>query len=344
MKKRLLASFLTIVMLLGMLPTSVFAAGNYKVGDTYSSTDANATLPDNIVENARWKLTDTQKDVLTCEYKDLDEHPHTATCEPKCDHREGHNIDCYKNKDGSYNAHWAVCDPTKELPEGCNHYDKNGEHKWDIGDGCWNALGLGITKGFYYVITVGGLFGKIPAWIDPAIELAGNGFIHLVPDPGAIPNCEHGVDHTDDCYDCKHNHTAECYSDYYTWTLVDICAEDGHNMGNWTVTKTPNTKDTGMARRECERTGCDYYETKTLPTLPVGEDGGYVSDPEKGYTYQVIEAPTCTEYGTGKFTYTEGETITIEFTVRIDKLPHTPGEEATCTEDQTCTVCGEVLN
>ena len=42
-------------------------------------------------------------------------------------------------------------------------------------------------------------------------------------------------------------------------------------------------------------------------------------------------------------TCTEDQTCTVCGEVLIGKLGHTPGTEATCTEDQTCTVCGEVL-
>ncbi len=56
---------------------------------------------------------------------------------------------------------------------------------------------------------------------------------------------------------------------------------------------------------------------------------------------EVIEAvdPTCESYGS-----TEGSKCSLcnEYLVepeKIDKLPHTPGPEATCTSEQSCTIC-----
>jgi len=64
-----------------------------------------------------------------------------------------------------------------------------------------------------------------------------------------------------------------------------------------------------------------------------------------GHTEVVDEAkaPTCTETGLteGKHCSVCGEVLVAQETV--EATGHTPGDEATCTTAQTCTVCGDVL-
>ena len=62
-----------------------------------------------------------------------------------------------------------------------------------------------------------------------------------------------------------------------------------------------------------------------------------------GHNYNaVVTAPTCTEKG--YTTYTCSHCNHSYVANEVVALGHTPGEEATCAQAQTCTVCGEVLN
>ncbi len=65
----------------------------------------------------------------------------------------------------------------------------------------------------------------------------------------------------------------------------------------------------------------------------------------KGHTPEDVpaKAPTCEDYGltAGVKCTTCGVMTTVQAV--LDPLGHTPGAEATCTVDQTCTVCGKTL-
>ena len=93
MKKRFWAMFLAIAMVASMLPVAAFATdtdGNYTIGETYTSTDASATLPANIVENSAWSSTPVVKEKqLICEQAG---HVHNDNCQRGnllCGHEEG---------------------------------------------------------------------------------------------------------------------------------------------------------------------------------------------------------------------------------------------------------------
>ena len=58
------------------------------------------------------------------------------------------------------------------------------------------------------------------------------------------------------------------------------------------------------------------------------------------YTSKVTKAATCTAAGIKTFTCSVCDDI---YTEEILSLGHTPGADATCTDDQVCTVCDEVL-
>lgn len=61
----------------------------------------------------------------------------------------------------------------------------------------------------------------------------------------------------------------------------------------------------------------------------------------KGHTYTaVVTAPTCTEQGFTTYTCACGDTYVDNY---VDAKGHTAGADATCTENQVCTVCGAVL-
>jgi hypothetical protein len=69
---------------------------------------------------------------------------------------------------------------------------------------------------------------------------------------------------------------------------------------------------------------------------------GVVLTEKLGHDYKaVVTAPTCTEEGYTTHTCSRcGDTYTDSET---EALGHKPGAEADCLNDQTCTVCGEIL-
>ena len=101
----------------------------------------------------------------------------------------------------------------------------------------------------------------------------------------------------------------------------------GHDWGEGTVTKDPTCTEVGVRSFTCSRCG----ETKE-------ED-----EPALGHNKVSHEAkePTCTDIGWDAY-----ETCSMcGYTTYAEKpaLGHTPGEAATCTTAQTCTVCGAEL-
>ena len=99
--------------------------------------------------------------------------------------------------------------------------------------------------------------------------------------------------------------------------IVTVISTHGFNslLGEATI---------GKIEYVCQNTGCDsvYYEYEYHQ-----------------YTQTVI-APTCTEQGYTLNSCACGLCYQSDFT---DKVPHTPGAEATCTTAQTCTKCLEIL-
>ncbi|MBQ9847862.1 MAG: hypothetical protein IJO64_02235 [Clostridia bacterium] len=69
---------------------------------------------------------------------------------------------------------------------------------------------------------------------------------------------------------------------------------------------------------------------------------GEVLTEKLGHYYRdTVTEPTCTEQGYTTHVCARCEDTYVD--AYVDALGHTAGAEATCTEDQTCTVCGEVL-
>jgi hypothetical protein len=110
----------------------------------------------------------------------------------------------------------------------------------------------------------------------------------------------------------------------------------GHDMGEWATTKAPTCTETGTEQRDCQREGCDFYETNTLAAT------GHTEVDDNAV------APTCTETG-----LTAGKHCSVcqEVLVKQDVVPalgHTWSEwaqtKAPTTTDKgedtrTCSVC-----
>ncbi len=114
-------------------------------------------------------------------------------------------------------------------------------------------------------------------------------------------------------------HTCAC-GDSYVDTYVDAL---GHSYS--AVVTAPTCTETGYTTHTC---ACgDSYVGDEVAAL--------------GHSYEtvVVEA-TCTTAGSKTYTCTA---CGYSYTEELPAPGHTPGEAATCTADQTCTVCGEIL-
>ncbi|MDE6281603.1 MAG: S-layer homology domain-containing protein, partial [Oscillospiraceae bacterium] len=84
-------------------------------------------------------------------------------------------------------------------------------------------------------------------------------YLESLDDKDVIPaTCVAEGSITYTCPYCLHPHTVT--------TEVD---PDNHDMGGWYVSKQPGPGVEGEERRDCQRVGCDYYETKSIPAQPV---------------------------------------------------------------------------
>ena len=110
----------------------------------------------------------------------------------------------------------------------------------------------------------------------------------------------------------------------------------------------------GFTTHICSLCGDEYMDTPTEPTGHVeGPEAtctehqtcllcGDIMTPAYGHSYEdTVEHPTCTNEG---YTYHLCSVCGDEYVdAQTGALGHTPGDPATCTEDQTCTVCGEIV-
>ena len=147
------------------------------------------------------------------------------------------------------------------------------------------------------------------------------------------------------------SHCSRCGITLEEQTLIPAL---GHDF-RYSVVSEPTCVEEGSSLGTCSR--CAETEEKHIPAL--GHDFG---------EYRETRAPTCTEPGeeraecsrceavetrtvaaTGHSTgpdatCTEDQVCTVCGAVLSPASGHHPGREATCTEDQVCTVCGAVLN
>lgn len=124
---------------------------------------------------------------------------------------------------------------------------------------------------------------------------------------------------------------------YTTYTCIrgDITYRDnetsatGHSYGAWVTVDAPTCEGEGQEQRECSV--CHVKETRNLK--PAGHTW------ETDYT--IDQKASCTKDGSESI-HCQKCDATKDSKV-IPATGHTPGKAATCTTDQTCTVCGEVL-
>ncbi len=178
----------------------------------------------------------------------------------------------------------------------------------------------------------------------------------------------------------EHNYTAvitppTCTEEGYTTHTCEACgdtykgdktAPSEHLWGAWEIITDATETQDGIKQRVCAT--CQRVDEMSIPSIDHVHD--YVPEvipptcTEDGYTlhtcrcgdsYQdtpvesaghdydsVISLPTCMEDGYTTYTCTVCEDTYTGDIVLAEG--HTPGDAATCTEAQTCTVCGEVLD
>lgn len=155
----------------------------------------------------------------------------------------------------------------------------------------------------------------------------------------------HTCDRCDDTYisdeleAAGHSYTSvvippTCTAGYTTYTCT-VCRDSyegdetapEHLWGPWEiVTDATGTQD-GMKRRVC--TACQTVEEAIIPSI----EHVHIYLPE-------VISTTCTKDGYTLYICRCGDSYR-DTVVKTEG--HTPGDEATCTEAQTCTVCGEAL-
>ena len=95
----------------------------------------------------------------------------------------------------------------------------------------------------------------------------------------------------------KHTNNATCLAEGYETYLCPDCqvlefelvGPLGHHMGEWYQTKAPTYTKDGEERRDCQREGCDFFETRPIeklvyiePTSPVGPNYYTITNEVKG--------------------------------------------------------------
>ena len=247
MRKRFWAMFLAIAMVASMLPVAAFATdtdGNYTIGETYTSTDASATLPANIVDNSAWSSTPVVKEKqLICEQAG---HVHDKNCQSGnllCGHEEGHNPQCYSDWQ---EGRWVKC--TKQEHQKQGFLGIGTYHQPDVGDGCWLGTSLKLLNVAYEVFD-----RDAPEWVGDALSKIEGieglaSYYYYVPASGSSLICGHGDEHTADCRCKLHVHVGSCYGTTYTWTLKADRNGNGKpdDEETYTVTYDVNGADSGF--------------------------------------------------------------------------------------------------
>lgn len=101
-----------------------------------------------------------------------------------------------------------------------------------------------------------------------------------------------------------------------------------HTPGEWKVSREATCTMKGVRQQHCKE--CDSV-MKTEAVEALGHD----------IIQYGAKAPSCAEEGHGA--YEACSRCSYSTYEAVEKLPHTPGAEATCTEPQLCTVCEGVV-
>ena len=312
MKKRLLASFLTIVMLLGMLPTSVFAAETV--------------------------IKDPFTDLCT------EGHVHTDEC-GTCSHT--HDRNCLPEK--AVKADWVACVKGETCNA---FYDTGWElaHRINWWDDCFwgrdlnDIYGLSWGDENYFSLTrqyryYGDDWRCTHVHDDTCFTgcglKEGDGSGHHVWDEGEVITEATCTEPGQIKYTCKNNPDHIYYDDI----PVD---EDAHDWSAWTESKAATCTEKGEETRVCSNNDehVDTRETKALGHT----EGEAVTENEV--------AATCTtdgSYDTVVYCTVCGEELSRE-TTTVDALGHSydngvvttaPTCEGAGVKTFTCSVCGD---
>ena len=71
-------------------------------------------------------------------------------------------------------------------------------------------------------------------------------------------------------------------------TKTETGAKVEHDFGEWTKTVVPGCETKGEERRDCERAGCDHYETRPVAALGHDWDEGTVQNAKCGETADIL--------------------------------------------------------
>ncbi len=191
----------------------------------------------------------------------------------------------------------------------------------------------------------------------------GHNYSHIVTEP----TCTKQGYTTHSCPQCKHSYVdsfvpenGHTQGDEATCTQDQICTvcgqtlveKYGHRYED--VVTEPTCTEGGYTTHTCDRCGDSYVDSyvsenghtegegATCTTDQICTVCGEILEGRLGHNYiAVVTKPTCTEGGYTTHTCDRcGDSYVDSF---VPENGHTEGEGATCTEDQICTVCGEIL-
>ena len=167
------------------------------------------------------------------------------------------------------------------------------------------------------------------------------------------------------CSKCSNSYTESIAATGHKWTAATCTAAktcsvckttDGAALGHsYTskVTKAATCTVAGVKTFTCSK--CSHSYTESIPatghswtaatctaaktcSVCKATDGAALGH---SYTSKVTKAATCTAAGVKTFTCSK---CSNSYTESIPATGHTPGAAATCTTNQTCTVCDAILN
>lgn len=138
------------------------------------------------------------------------------------------------------------------------------------------------------------------------------------------------------CTVCGEMLTARLEHAYEDEVVPPTCTEDGYTEHACTRC------DYAYRDAMVDKTGHTAGREATCTTDQICETCGKSLTSKLGHSYDTVKTPpTCAEQGYATHVCTRcGDLYEDDFT---DPTGHTPGAEATCTEDQVCTTCDELL-